>query len=66
MDREAIDKATRDRDGLVEGLSGAQWGAAMSLASSIYMRGVAAFEDEDVKDRRIQVSKSWPKMKGGD
>jgi hypothetical protein len=43
------------------GLSGAQWGAAMSLASAIYMRGpIAALGSEPLKDRLIQVSKHFP------
>lgn len=44
------------------GPTGAQWGAARSIAASIYMRGpVAIMSDPQVKDRHIQVSKDWPK-----
>ena len=43
------------------GLSGAQWGAACSLAAVIYKRGpIDALNDPAVKDRLIQVSKNFP------
>jgi len=42
------------------GLSGAQYGAALSLASTLYKRGTSALDDEEIKDRRIQVSKNFP------
>jgi hypothetical protein len=43
------------------GLSGAQWGAALNLATMFYMHGVACvMEDERVKDRHIIVSKDFP------
>ena len=42
------------------GLSGAQWGAAMNLAIILYRRGTAALDDDEVKDRRILVSNSFP------
>ena len=43
------------------GLSGAQWGAAKSLAWMIYSRGpIAVMEDPRVKDRHVQVSKNFP------
>jgi hypothetical protein len=43
------------------GLSGAQWGAAMNLAAMFYRRGPrAVMSDERVKDRRIQVSRTFP------
>lgn len=43
------------------GLSGAQWGAAMNLALQLYRRGPrAVMTDERVKDRRIQVSRTFP------
>jgi hypothetical protein len=39
------------------GLSGAQWGAALNVASHLYMHGPAKMlSDERVKDRHIQVS----------
>lgn len=43
------------------GLSGAQWGAAMNLALQLYRRGpLAVMTDERVKDRHIQVSRTFP------
>lgn len=43
------------------GLSGAQWGAAMSLAMAIYRLGPrATLTEERVKDRLIQVSRNFP------
>lgn len=45
------------------GLSGAQYGAALSLASTLYMRGTGALNDVEVKDRRIQASKCFPSSK---
>ena len=43
------------------GLSGAQFGAAMNLATIIYRRGPReALTDDAVKDRLIQVSKRFP------
>ena len=42
-------------------LSGAQYGAALSLSSAFYKRGpAAAMSDENVKDRLIQVAKIFP------
>lgn len=64
----------RDRDAIYEhgqtnatvkalGLSGAQWGAAVSLATSIYQRGPrAVMTDKRTKDRNIQVSKNFPQV----
>ncbi len=43
------------------GLSGAQYGAALNLASHIYMKGPRAMmSNPDIKDRHIQVSKDFP------
>lgn len=43
------------------GLSGAQWGAALSLASQIYRRGPAdLMMDERAKDRKIQTRREMP------
>jgi hypothetical protein len=43
------------------GLSGAQWGAACSIAAALYRRGPrAVMADEQVKDRHIQVSRDFP------
>lgn len=45
------------------GLSGAQWGAALSLAVKLYRDGPRKiFTDEAVKDRKIQVSRDFPGM----
>lgn len=44
------------------GLSGAQFGAAMNLASCLYRNGpIAVMKDKQVKDRHIQVRKNFPK-----
>jgi hypothetical protein len=62
-DRELIDKASFANpviSGL--GLSGAQWGAALGLATKFYMQGPRAImNDKAVKDRHIQVSRSFPR-----
>jgi hypothetical protein len=43
------------------GLSGAQWGAACSLAATLYRRGpIELLSDPVVKDRLILVSKTFP------
>jgi len=43
------------------GLSGMQWGAAMSLALQFYRRGPrAVMTDESIKDRHIQVQRTFP------
>lgn len=43
------------------GLSGAQWGAALNLAAMLYARGPRQIMgDSRVKDRHIQVSKTFP------
>lgn len=45
------------------GFSGAQVGAAISLASHLYRKGPRAImEDDAVKDRHIQVSKELPSL----
>lgn len=61
-DRAAIEAASFEHPVIRKlGLSGAQWGAAMSIASNLYRRGpIAALTDEAVKDRKIQVSKHFP------
>lgn len=42
-------------------LSGAQWGAALKLATSLYQHGpVNLLTDDKIKDRAIQVSKDFP------
>lgn len=48
------------------GFSGAQVGAAISLASKLYRKGPrACMEDEAVKDRHILVSKEMPSLPVG-
>ena len=43
------------------GLTGAQFGAAMSIADQLYRRSPSvALADEQVKDRKILISKSFP------
>ena len=43
------------------GLSGAQWGAAVSLAAHLYQKGPREImNDPRVKDRKIQVGKNFP------
>lgn len=60
-DRDAIDAAVTPAIRNL-GLSGAQWGAAMSLATKLYMVGPRSIMTNDqVKDRHIQVTKRWPK-----
>lgn len=45
------------------GLSGAQWGAGLSLAGHVYRKGPRAImNDEAVKDRHIQVSREMPSL----
>lgn len=62
-DRERIEKWSFADPVIKElGLSGAQWGAAMNLATHFYMHGPRkVMTDERVKDRHIQVSKGWPR-----
>jgi hypothetical protein len=43
------------------GITGAQWGAALSLATGLYMRGpVECFSDPKMADRLIQVKRTFP------
>ena len=43
------------------GLSGAQWGAGMSIAVRLYRDGPRkVMDDPQVKDRHIQVSRTFP------
>lgn len=62
-DREAIDKALRDCEVVHNlGLSGAQWGAALSIAVQLYRRGPCdVMADPVVKGRHIQVSSNFPR-----
>ena len=55
-----IDEAIKPIDEKL-GLSGSQFGAAQNLAMTLYRRGpVEALSDPKVKDRLIQVSKTFP------
>lgn len=63
--REDLASIEKDAHPVVDplGLSGAQWGAAVNLASQIYRRGPrAVMNDERVNDRRIQVSRRLPSL----
>lgn len=61
-DRELIEKWSFENATIKAlGLSGAQWGAALNLATHFYMHGPrSVMKDDRVKDRRIQVSKGFP------
>lgn len=61
-DKEQIRNASFDNKVIMGlGLSGAQYGAAASLATSFYMRGpIEILSDEKIKDRHIMVSKNFP------
>lgn len=53
-------------DKQVGGFSGAQVGAAGSLAMATYRRGYrTALRDPEIKDRLIQVSRTWPRAEAG-
>lgn len=56
-DREEIDKLVMTVPVVKDlGLSGAQWGAALNVATHLYMHGPAKMlSDDRVKDRHIQV-----------
>lgn len=60
--RDLIDKIVMEVPAVKAlGLSGAQWGAALNLAAMLYKRGPReVMADERVKDRHIQVSRSFP------
>lgn len=60
--RDAISNAVCETETVKRlGLSGAQWGAAVSLACQLYRRGPRdVMADEQVKDRHIQVSRTFP------
>ena len=42
------------------GVSGAQWEAAVNVASRLYRFGPIILNDDAIKDRHIQVSKNFP------
>lgn len=45
------------------GLSGAQWGAAVNVATMLYRRGpCGVMNDPRVKDRKIQVTRTFPNL----
>lgn len=61
-DRAAIEAAGFANQQITDlGLSGAMWGAALSLALQLYRHGpIAVMKDERVKDRQIQVCRNFP------
>lgn len=61
-DREKIEKYGFANERLKKlGLSGAQWGAAVSLATALYTQGPRKImNDPKVKDRHIQVQREFP------
>lgn len=61
-DRETIDKYGFANERVKAlGLSGAQWGAAMSLATALYLQGPRKIMNDDkIKDRKIQVQRTFP------
>ena len=62
LNRAEIEKTSHENPTITKlGLSGAQWGAALSLALQFYRRGPREIMcDEAVKSRHIQVSRSFP------
>lgn len=63
-DRDSIEQAgfANERVSAL-GLSGAQWGAALSLACRMYRDGPRkVLADERVKDRNIQVQRTFPQV----
>ena len=63
-DREQIEKAVFANERIkAMGLSGAQWGGAVSLATKLYMDGPRKIMNEpSIKDRHIQVNRTFPGM----
>lgn len=62
-DRDEIEKVGFEHPVIkgLGGISGAQWGAAMNLATRFYRDGPrGVLNDELVKDRKIQVQKHFP------
>lgn len=61
-DRDEIDTLTLEVPVIKNlGLSGAQWGGALSVASFLYRKGPrGVMTDERVKDRHIQVQRTFP------
>jgi hypothetical protein len=62
QDRERIEKWSFEAPIVKQlGLSGAQWGAALQLATQFYSKGPRAIlTDPKLKDRHIQVQKNFP------
>jgi hypothetical protein len=62
IDRDCIEKHVCGKDPVKKlGLSGAQWGAAMNLAISLYRRTpIVVLTDPAVKGREIRVSRTFP------
>jgi hypothetical protein len=57
-------QASKPVCGLFEyGFSGAQWGAALNIAARIFKYGPRSFASSIPNDRKIQVSKHWPRLK---
>lgn len=60
--RDATDKAVMAVPFIKKlGLSGAQWGGAMNLATNLYKRGPrACLTDKEIENRKIQVGRNFP------
>lgn len=61
-DREEIERWSFDKEAIHKlGLSGAQFGAAMQIATRLYMDGpIKVMKNPDIQDRKIQVCKNFP------
>jgi hypothetical protein len=62
-DRDRINELAHHKETKITdlGLSGAQWGAVLSLATQMYMRDPwVVFTDDRIKDRLVQVQKEFP------
>ena len=62
-DRDHVNDAIHKTEGVVSklGLSGSQWGAAMSLATQFYIRDPwVVLTDDRIRDRIIQTRKEMP------
>jgi hypothetical protein len=61
-DRERMTKDLHEVNAVKKlGLSGAQWGAAVNIATRLYLDGPRkVMTDDRVKDRHIQVQKHFP------
>jgi hypothetical protein len=64
-DRDAMELALHKVEAVQRlGLTGAQWGAAVNLATIVYVRGVVAMQDDAVRDRHILVQRGDDPMAG--